>query len=482
MPRPRRVVLDASFQAAGSYVATAAALLRGAILARLLGPAGIGTIATVGLVITYAQYSDLGIVNALTRMIPLSLGEGREEDAERWALYGLVAKVAGGVTIGAGVVAYVFFRWDVLPPVLRFGLLTGSGVLLLQGLTTAQQVVLRARQRFARASTLVASTALLNLAAGIAGATIAGVTGVFVGHLAAFLVACALGFALTGVPRRQPLALDETRRLVGVGFPVTVLAFVNHNLIYLDQVVILTFLDRTALGIYTIVLYAGAALFLLPTVVATTVSPRLLRRYGETKELQSISEMTWKPVRFLSLVLPVAVVAAAVVVPAAIEVLLPEYVAAIQPLRIYLVGMFFLGLNLGVSDTLLALDKHRRNIPILVGAVLLNLVIDVLLVGVADLGLTGVALGSAITYTAYWLASSTLVRWMYDPRLGAAVAYNLRRGVPGFVIAGIALLAWATGTVESSNLLPELGLVGAAALISFVRWRSGALEEGEGTA
>lgn len=479
MPKIRRVVMDASLQAAGSYVATAAILVRGAVLARLLGPAGIGTIATVGLVITYAQYSDLGIVNALTRMIPLSLGEGKEEDADRWALYGLVAKVAGGLAVGAAVVGYVALRWDVLPEALRFGLLTASAVLTLQGVTTAQQIVLRGRQRFGRASTLVAAIALLNLVAGIAGAVVAGVTGVFVGQLAAFVVATAIGFALTGKPGRHRLAWGETKTLAGIGFPVTVLAFVNYNLIYLDQVVILSFLDRVALGVYTIVLYAGAALFLLPTVVATTVSPRLLRRYGETKELQSISEMTWQPVRFLSLVLPLAVLGAAVVVPAAIELLLPEYVGAIQPLRIYLVGMFFLSLNLGVSDTLLALNKHRRNIPILAGAVALNVGADVVLVGVADLGLTGVALGSAITYAAYWLASSTLVRWMYDPRVGAAIAYNLRRGVPGFVLAGVALLAWATGTIDSSHPVPELGLIAAAAAVTFVRWRAGALVEGE---
>jgi O-antigen/teichoic acid export membrane protein len=450
---------------------TALQIVRGVILARLLGPAGLGVIATVGVVIAYAGYADLGMGRVPLREIPLALGAGRPDEAEKWRFYGLVTKTSSATLAAFALAAYVLIRWSTLSPDLRYGLLTACLVLITSAVSAEQQLILQADQRFGRLTAVIVATAAVSLVGGVAGALVADIRGVFVSQVVAFAFGCGLSLWLAGLPRSFRIRAAFLRRILVAGIPYALIAFVGYNLINIDQVMIASLLGSDALGVYVIVLYAGSALALFPNALAGAVGTRLMRRWGEEPNLEAIEGLTWRPVAGLSSVMPVLCALTWAVGPLLILWILPEYSQAIVPLRVYVVGVFFLGLNVGTSNVLFALNKHKYYIPIVAGCVALNVGLDFAFVGWFGWGLVGIALGSVCTYAAYWMTHTTLIRHFFGESVAGSLAANLKSGWPGFALGAADLIAWATGNISGRTYVFGLALTALCLALLLVRWK-----------
>lgn len=460
---PERFLRDLSLQTTGNYLSTALLLARGLLLARLLGPASLGVYATVGIVIAYAAYADLGMGRVQSREIPLALGAGQTQKAEEWRWYGLVSSTGCALLATAGLAVYVVVRWDSLQPDMRFGLLTACLVLVTSALTAEQQVILRAQQHFGRLNGLLIITAVLSLLAGLVGALLAGVRGVFLGQVVAFACSAGVSVVWGGLPRPMPIRTRFLWRLLKTGVPYAVISLIGYNLINIDQIMAVTLLGADALGVYMPVLYAGSALALFPNALVVATGSRLINRFGQVSTMEAISGLTWRPVKGLSIVMPVLCALTWVLGPWGIEWFLPAYASAIGPLRVYVVGVFFLGLNMGTGSVLFAINKYMYDIPIVVGCIALNVVLDILFVSWAHAGLMGIALGSALTYFVYWMAHTILVHHYFGRRIRSALILNLASGWAGFALAALDLAAWATG-----NLWRSAGWFGILLLALFV--------------
>lgn len=467
---PVRFLRELSLQTLSGYIAAATQIVRGVVLAGALGPAGLGILTTVAIVLSYSQYCDLGVAQAVSREIPLSAGRERE-DVHSWIWHAFVAKLVTSAGVGTVLFAVALTRVSAADGDLRFGLAVASVLVVLQGIAAVQLNVFLARRRFGVAAAATVANAGTSLVLGIAAALLVGVKGVFVSQVLALAVTVLVGLTVDGLPKVEPLERDRFRTLLRVGFPLAVLTFVGYNLIWVDQVMVGLLFSRQALGLYTLVMYAGSAMYLLPAALAAVVSPRLISRYGQTADSMAIANLTWRPVRALSLVLPLMIVGVWIVAPAVIREFLPAYEDVIAPLRVYSVGMFFLCLNLGVSSTLVALDKHRYNIPVVASATIINVLLDLAFVKELGWGLTSIALGSALTYLFYWAAHMTLVRHYFGSGIMRSLRSNAASGWPGFVLLGVTLLAaWGHVLSEQSVRFDVFLLVGVVA-VTYARWR-----------
>ena len=162
-----------------------------------------------------------------------------------------------------------------------------------------------------------------------------------------------------------------------------------------------------------------------------------------------------------------------VAAPVFIDALLPAYESVVAPLRVYAVGMFFLCLSLGVSSTLVALDKHRYNIPIVVSAITANVALDLLFVKGLGWGLSAIAMGSALAYVSYWAAHMTLVQHYFGRSFTRSLRENLASGWPGFVLLGFTLLAAGRGVLSEQSVWFDSLLVAGVIAMTLVRWRHG---------
>jgi len=466
--RHRRVARDFSLLLGGGYISIALQVLRGLLLARLLGPTGLGTVAAISIIITYSLYSDLGMCMAAAREIPISIGS-RDGRSSSWAWYGILARLAGSLAVSGGVLAYLSVSWGRQSGDLKVGLLAASAIIVLQGLVAAQQTILQSMRRFARASSLQMVLAVANLLGSIAGGASYGVRGVFVGQVMAYGVTAATGVYLSSRIRPEKLSMRLVRLLLRIGAPLAALSFADYNLVYIDQVMVISLLGRDALGVYWLVMFSSTLLSLAPAALGGVVGPRLLAQFGRNSSVESIAELTWEPVRLLSLTLPILIGAIWLLAPMLIVFLLPLYEPAIAPIRIYSIGAFFLGLNSGVSTTLLALKKHQWNLPIIGGCIGLNVAMDVVLVRELHLQLVGIALGSAITYFVYWMLHTLLVRHFFGNTLFAGVLANMKDGWPGVVLATAGILEWRGGILGSPSLVAGAIVPVAAVFVFFIR-------------
>lgn len=150
-----------------------------------------------------------------------------------------------------------------------------------------------------------------------------------------------------------------------------------------------------------------------------------------------------------------------------------NYLSTIDPLRVYVVGVFFLGLSMGTSTVLYAINKHKYDIPIVVGCVAFNVCLDLAFVGWAHWGLMGIALGSASAYVSYWTVHTTLIRHCFGHRIGHALLLNLASVWPAFALAAADVAAWATGNLWGPARWFGILLLAVFVGVSFVLWRGG---------
>ncbi len=478
--RRRHLLQDVGIQAVGNYVSTFARVVRGFVIAGILGPVEMGVVSTGNLLLNYAQYADLGIAQGLNREIPMDLGRGEDDRAAEWVWYGLLGKLIAGLLVLAGAVAWaVSPLGSGQPEAVRLVIVIAAATSLVAGILLVFQFTAKSYTDFNGAARMVVLLAFANLVAGIVGARLAGAVGVALGVLAASAIA-----AVYGWHRVRPVHIPVmTRRrlleLIRIGMPLALLTFMGFNLENIDQVIILSLLDRESLGLYAIVLQAGGLLTLTALSVSNVVGPRLVRRYAESGSLEAIADLTWKPALALSALLPLVVCVSWVVGPLAIQWLLPEYISSVGPFKVYMTAMFFLGLNLGVSSTLLALGRHRLNVPIMLGCIVFNVAVDIVLVGWAGLGLQGVALGSLATYFVYWLLHTGLVRWYFERDLARVVRANLRIVWPGLVLVAMLGLSAIWGRVGTVSPGTDALFVIVAAVVAWLQGRRLLPEIGE---
>ena len=468
----RGFVRDIGGQAVGNYAATLLRIARGVVVAGLLGPASMGIVSIGNLVMNYGQYADLGVGQAVGREIPMAFGRDDAEEAAAIAWYGVLARLVAGLVVSLFCFAWALGPWSAAETLELKVVVVASGIAtIVAGEMTILQTIARSEGRFGIAARIGVVFALLNLLAGLIGAYLAGAVGATVSGLIAAAASTVYGWlrlrpsGYGGISRKKLVAL------LRLGLPLALLTFMAFNMENIDQVMILGLLDRTALGLYAIVLQAGGLITLAGLSVSNVAGPRLLRHFALHGTTDSIRALTWKPTLALSALMPTVVCSAWLVGPWFIVLALPRYAAAIAPFKIYMAAMYFLVLNLGVSTTLLALNRHRRNVPIMLGCIFLNVVVDVFLVRQLRMGLEGIAVGSLVTYAVYWLLHTGLVRWYFEGSMSAVVRLNLGLMWPGLVLVALLGMSVVLGTLGRPTILVDGCFVVIAAFVGLVQGR-----------
>jgi O-antigen/teichoic acid export membrane protein len=412
-----------SARAAGLIVGAASIVLT----TRLLGPAGYAEIAygTVLAILVFTT-SSAWTSAAVTRY-------GREE-LERegtlrhtsWARLTLTLPllVVGCILVTVAALAGLLpteMSWALV------GLAVASGVLL----TTSDHlvVVLEAAGRMRMSAVaLVLRSALFALALGafaLAGGRISTelVMALTVGA-SALLTACLT--ASTWRLALWPPALDRAalRRLLLFSLPMIAFAASQYGMRSVDIVVLGAFEPSESVGVYAAAFQAFVVLSQLATTVTIVLVPLFvsLRHAGRGADVRRYVERLLPQ---LALLMGVAV---AVATPLAALVVVPvlgrEYEGAIEPLVILLLALLLRGIGSLAAPVLMLYERSGATATINVAALALNVVGDVLLIGVLGAGVIGAAVASTAALAAiavgYLIVAGRCLR--LRPRLPALIA------------------------------------------------------------
>lgn len=374
------------------------------VLRRYLGTLLAGIWITLDVLPNYAQYAHLGILNSAERDLPYLVGARRADDFDRhkdtllWLTHGIGALLAIVVVAGALLFRDRIVSRGGLP--LFAGLLVYAPILWLQILSAFYVVLYRARKRFvalsARQGAANLTRAVLTMALGYA----FGLYGVF----AALLTASALQAALfhAGVGERFARVFD--RAILGpmlvAGLPMLVGAVAFETIRNADRFVILRTLGLETLGVYSVVPIICQGVFYFPNTLSLVMFPRFQERYGRTQDAASLRRFVEIPLRVLGDALLAAIVVLLVALPPALTAYLPDFAGAIAPMRVMLLGTYFLCLTPPAGQFLLTIHKQVAVLFLVVPS--MGLALAAAYLGASN-GLVGVAAGIAFACVAYFL-------------------------------------------------------------------------------
>jgi O-antigen/teichoic acid export membrane protein len=453
-------------------------LLRGFVLARVLGPALFGLWTQLKITLLFLQYGQLGTHEAMLREVPLALGTGNEPRAHRIESSVLGFNLTSSAVLTTAIVLLAL-------ALTRDSTTTFPAWLLLAALFPLSQLYwyihlqLRARRRFNRVSLLMVAFALLSTVIGLLAAAYAGLQG--------FLVALAASYAgvilLTnpgGLPVCRPaLDLPLLRSLLRTGLPIMASGAALILLWNVDKLAIWQLMSRESLGIYALPAYVLTSVTLLPEALAAVLYPRFLERLAQEGTASALEGHFARPTLLIChLACPVVgVLFLALHLP--IVWLLPDYAPGILPGRVLVAALFFMVVTRIPCVLLLSLKKQTILLLLTTMAATIGAVSVITLIW-SGWGLVGAAAGAAISYVVYFgmtiTASLVALRIPVRRALSLLAAILLPLGVTVVAVA-LALLALPRSTPGSwpdlaSTLGGSLIVVAANALtIWLVRGR-----------
>jgi O-antigen/teichoic acid export membrane protein len=395
------VARDFSVYSAVNIVSLVMLLGTGLVLRRYLGLYLAGIWTALEVLPAYAAYAHLGTLNAAERELPFLLGAARTAEFERvkhtllWLSHGLGALLATGLIIAA------FVMQSRAERPFFIGLLVYAPLLWAQILATYYVVLFRARQRFVALSTRQAGAnlakALLTVGLGYA----FGLYGVF----AALLTASAIQLVLfhTGVDEHFEHRFDAAvlRPLLVDGIPILIGAVAFETMRNTDRIVIGAVLGFEALGVYSITQIVCQGIYYVPNALSTVMYPRFQQRYGQTQTAQSLQKFVEVPLHVLADTLLAATVVLLVALPPAIRTFFPAFEGTIAPLRVMLIGTYFLCLTPPAGQLLLTL--HKQVPALFIGLPCMALALAGAYVGTRS-GIVGVAIGVSLACVVEFVA------------------------------------------------------------------------------
>ena len=387
------VARDFSIYSGANIVSLVLLLSTGLVLRRYLGLTLAGIWTGLEVLPAYAAYAHLGILNAAERELPYLLGARRGDDFDRlrhtllWLSHGIGALLAAGLTIAA---------FALRPRIEReffVGLLIYAPLLWTQILASYYVLLFRARQRFVVLSGRQAIANLVKAVLTVAGGFAFGLYGVFVALLAASAIQLALFH--TAVEETFERRFDGTLLgpLLVDGMPILAGAVAFETIRNTDRIVIGSVLGFKALGVYSVTQIVCQGLYYLPNALSTVMYPRFQARYGATGDALSLRKFVEVPLHVLADALLAATTVLLVALPPAITQWLPAFVDTIPPLRVMLVGTYFLCLTPPAGQFLLTV--HKQTPALLIALPATAIALGAAYVGAAS-GLVGVAVGVGI--------------------------------------------------------------------------------------
>ena len=254
-----------------------------------------------------------------------------------------------------------------------------------------------------------------------------------VASIAVALAALAFAARSSGLAIPRPrLHAPTVRLLLAYGLPYAAYSIVQNFSNRFDYILLRLFGSASAVGVYSIAVGQGELLWILPTAVGFVLFPRIasfVRADPERAAVETAKLLRWS----VLLTAAGAVVLALLARPLTRIVYGTPFLAAVEPLRILLVGIVASSFLQVLSSLLLGSGRLRLLIQTTAVGFALNLSLNVALI--PRFGMNGAAVSSGISYTV----------------TGLLLAFATRRAVPA--LRGQTMLPWPRAIVADVRRL-----------------------------
>lgn len=272
----------------GTVMAPVANLIAGIVSAKSLTPSEMGVLSVVSLLPSYLRFMHCGVFTGLARNMPIEIGAGRTDKAERLArTSAATATIMGlaGAAISLGMMAYHLWRtgYGLMPAALG----ATSLVLFSQALTTHMDTEARARQDFRVLPWALIWTNVIAAVSSLLVAAYDAVGGVL------RLAICSIGAVAVRMPMgtwspRSQFELPVARELASVGFPLLLSGTLFGLLSVADRSLVSLLMSTKDVGNFSLASMIVGSLQSIPQSISMVLFPKMAKEYGRTKSLMGL--------------------------------------------------------------------------------------------------------------------------------------------------------------------------------------------------
>lgn len=394
------VVRDSSRYIPSVFISLVIGIVAGLVVRRFLGPSLMGVWVMVSLVLSYASFCHLGVFSAAEREIPYSHGKKDYDKAEevKNVTFGFCAITALIAAVVILILALVLR--DRYPVYVIIGLMVISGVVLIQQFYSFYITLLRANKEFTLLSKMTILNAVVSAVLTIPLVIAFQLYGMYAVSALMPVILISYVYIHTRYPFRFSIESRELKRLLGIGSVLLVASFSYLLMTSIDRIMVVNMLGAAELGYYSIALMALGYVRTIPHTFNFIIFPRFQERYGETGDIGSLRSYFITPAVTLAYIIPLVIGFIYIGVPLVVRHFLPQYLPGLGALKMLLAGIFFLSLSTGADAFLVTIKKQARLIPFIALGALLTAILNYVFIKLGW-GITGVALGSAISYFFY---------------------------------------------------------------------------------
>jgi len=414
MTQKQGIIIDTIFYSGASYIAIVIGFLVSIFSKRFLGVSGAGYWALLTVVMTFALYVGLGIKKGLVREVPQLIGAGENKKAKELEDVTFSFLVIASLT-GAVIVWLISF-FLVTDPFLKTGMKVIAVLIVATHLYSLVLVILRARKQISILSKVIVLNTLFIAVFALPGAYFFNLNGFATGTLVA--TGLSFYFAKRWSNTRFSFNLDWAKiwHLIKIGLAMLLAGILFRTFLNLDKMMIGKMLGIKQLGVYTIGIMAVQQISSLPRFFNIVIFPHIQEKYGATKNVLDIKSMILKPTYLVSRLGPVLLGLIIFLVQPIVLYALPQFKEGLDVVKILVFGYFFMVVNEMSSTLLFTIDKQRMLVPLYGVMVAVCIGLNYLFITLGW-GITGVAVGTSISYFLFFLvvftfAACHIMKWI----------------------------------------------------------------------
>jgi O-antigen/teichoic acid export membrane protein len=434
----KTVFSEASMLAGSRYVFQSIAMIRGFVIATVLGPSLYGFWSLIMTSFFSAWSLSLGSLSAMVRQVPLNKGRGRDgenvaiaQTCLTWMIV-IFSTVALVILLATFTKAVVSYRSEI-----RLACL----VSIVYAVWYFVHSKLASERKIKLLSKLNVVYAFLNAVFGVSLLFVFGINGLLLGMLLALGVL--IGWLIKRKHLSLKLKLDQRLlfKLMRIGFPIMILNMTFLLVRSIDKFIVFYLLGATETGYYGLASFIGEVMKHIPGALSVVIFPRAMYVMGKTNDRREIEKYYFKPVSVLTKVIPILLGLIYINIDLPIIYLLPQYEPSIDILKVFTLGLFFFSVWGIPRDLLVTFNKQKQ----LLACVLVLLVLVVLadfIVVYLGFGVLGVAIASIVALAGITVLANMYLLWCLNRSLNDMILFLLNIYSPFFyLLTGLLVLS-----------------------------------------
>ncbi len=356
----RKAISDISIAIISQYLTQFILFFRNFVFAKLLGPAEFGIYSAIFLFFSYGNYSNLGVIDGLSRIVPYELGAGREAKAKEFLGSGFWGLNLITSTFLISVIVYSLISpFKTIAENKTSVILTAIAVLLNQNFTYAL-LYYRAKHDFKRAYVFQLIQAVLDLTLSILLLFKFRIVGIFLGMTFAFLLVCFL--SLKDVLKEINLIINWKllREILKVGFQILVVGFTYGFLMSIDKFSVANLFEKSKMGIYSVAVAFGVIPYFASATIGQFIGQRMIEEFGKSKLKENLKIFLDESLLVIAFITPLISMLTIALAEPFVATLLPKYVESLRYIDKLSIAYYFLSLGAMLGTFLIAVNQQGK--------------------------------------------------------------------------------------------------------------------------